>query len=397
MPGIAAMTEVVFRLLHLHSVCSILLLKLRALRHSDTGLSTVDGQNSCSNIACTVARQPHERLGDLLGNTVSAKRVLYLVRFLHSWQLSACTESQCVRYPYIIREADIKAPLPAAYEDHQLFPDRPLPDQTNEPWSYAPNLIASVKWSRLTAEIWDTMFAANHPPIDPEFVASMDARIVYTVNHLLNFFRTPASATGDGLVEAAPFIRYQGIIQRLRHQQLRLLLLQEILLTLEYDDATSVECQQIIQNTLQMLQGPPDAGDAPVGRLAVVFYIVVTLLPLICLINGRRATQAEMLQQLAPSVSMARHVLSHMQDIITATKDVIQASHVSSTDRYPVYPYPSVFIPPDQIQTHGFGNIMDELLADPSLLDVVLLPSADPGGLWGGDAFSEQWMHIPEQ
>jgi hypothetical protein len=192
------------------------------------------------------------------------------------------------------------------------------------------------------------------------------------------------------------------------------LLRQESLLTLEYDDATSVECQQIIQNTLQMLQGPPDAGDAPVGRLAVVFYIVVTLLPLICLINGRRTTQAssdaiacfrtevEMLQQLAPSVGMARHVLSNMQDIITATKDVIQASHVSSTDRYPVYPYPksmeaSAFIPPDQIQTHRFGNIMDELLADPSLLDVVLLPSADPGGLWEGDAFSEHWMHIPEQ
>jgi hypothetical protein len=141
--------------------------------------------------------------------TTMRKRIFWTVFYLERSLALNCG------YPYIIREADIKAPLPAAYEDHQLFPDRPLPDQTNEPRSYAPNLIASVKWSRLTAEIWDTMFAANHPPIDPEFVASMDARIVYTVNHLPNFFRTPASATGDGLVEAAPFIRYQGIIQRL--------------------------------------------------------------------------------------------------------------------------------------------------------------------------------------
>lgn len=118
-------------------------------------------------------------------------------------------------FPYVIRETDIKVALPSAYDDRELFPDRPLPTQSVETRSYAPNLVASVKWSQLTAEIWDTMFAANHPPIDPELVASMDARIVYTMNHLPLFFRAPAPDLEGGPSKPAPFIWYQGIIQRL--------------------------------------------------------------------------------------------------------------------------------------------------------------------------------------
>jgi hypothetical protein len=184
------------------------------------------------------------------------------------------------------------------------------------------------------------------------------------------------------------------------------------LLTLDYDEATAVECQEIILNTLQMLRGPPHVGDVPVGRLAVVFYIIVTLLPLICLINGRRATQArpdaiscfrtevEMLQQLAPSVGMARHVLSHMHDLIAATKDVIKASHVSSTDMYPFNPYGksmerSAYVPPDFLQTQGESmTALNELIDDPCLLDVLVLPSNDSTGLWSGDGFGEPWMQM---
>lgn len=162
-----------------------------------------------------------------------------------------------------------------------------------------------------------------------------------------------------------------------------------------------------------MLRGPPDIGDVPVGRLVVVFYIVVTLLPLICLINGRRTTQTrpdavacfrievERLQELAPSVGMARHVLSHMQDIIAATKAVIQGSQSSSGDACPFYIYPkpmetATFIPPDPFQLQdGLDNMMDELLADPALLDIVSMPAEDTNELWGGDSFSQQWMQAP--
>ncbi|KAE8331448.1 fungal-specific transcription factor domain-containing protein [Aspergillus sergii] len=337
--------------------------------------------------------------------TVMRQRIFWTVFYL---ERSVALNSG---YPYITREVDIKVDHPAAYDDRELFPNQPLPTQTAEERSYAPNLLASIKWSRLTGEIWDAMFAANHPPIEPEFLPSMDARIMYNMTHLPTMFRTSSTAADEKCTAPSPFSRHQSVIQRLRHQQLRLLLRQESLLTLEYDDATALDTQEIISSTLQMLQVPQEIGDCPVGRLAVVFYIVVTLLPLICLINGRRSTKArphaascfrtelEMLQQLAPSVGMARHVLSHMQDIITATKSVIQASHVSSGDAHPYYAFPksmepSAFMPVEPLQGQdGLDNMIDELLGDSSLLDLVAMPEGT-NGFWAGDAFTQQWMQV---
>ncbi|KAL4939251.1 fungal-specific transcription factor domain-containing protein [Aspergillus oleicola] len=319
-------------------------------------------------------------------------------------------------YPYIIRELDIRVNLPAAYDDQELFPDKPLPAQMADKRSYAPNLLASVKWARLTSEVWDTLFAVNHPPVDPEFVASMDARIVYTMDHFPSFFQTPAPQLPEGeVVHQAPFIWHQGIIQRLRHQQLRLLLRQESLLSLDYDDNAARECQDIISSTLDMLRGPQEVGNVPVGRLSVVFYITITLLPLICLINGRRTTsirpdaiacfrtELEMLQRLGASVGMARHVLSNMQDIIAATKAVIKGSHLTSGDIYPVTSYPKtvdtpMFMPPEPfLSDNSMSNMMDELLADPLLLDIVSLPPPDTAGHWVGDNFTQHWMQVSEQ
>jgi hypothetical protein len=127
-------------------------------------------------------------------------------------------------YPYLIRETDIQVGIPAAYDDQALFPDKPLPLELAETRSYAPNLAASIKWSRLTAEIWDAMFAANHAPIDPEFVTSMDARILYTMNHLPPFFRTSVPISADGVPGQSPFIWYQGQMQQLVNKSLALLL-----------------------------------------------------------------------------------------------------------------------------------------------------------------------------
>ncbi|KAL2823605.1 hypothetical protein BDW59DRAFT_163181 [Aspergillus cavernicola] len=341
-------------------------------------------------------------------------------------------------YPYNIRELDIRVDLPAAYDDRELFPDQPLPSRTADKWSYAPNLLASVKWARLTAEIWDTLFAVNHPPVDPEFVPSMDARIVYTMDHFPSFFHAPAAhSPGGHVVDQAPFIWHQGAIQRLvcillppsaptmvkskhandlsqRHQQLRLLLRQESLLSLEYDDNAARDCQEIISSTLKMLQGPPAVGSVPAGRLSVVFYITVTLLPLICLINGRRTTsirpdavacfrtELEMLQRLGASVGMARHVLSNMQDIIVATKSVIQGSHLASGDVCPVPLYPKtmetpMFFPPEPFRGEdSLTSMMDELLADPSLLDIVSQSPVPTAGPWVGDNFTQQWMQMSE-
>ena len=84
--------------------------------------------------------------------------------------------------PYLIRESDVKVDLPKNYDDKCLFPNRPLPDETPER-SPGPYQIFTAKWGRLVAEIWDTIFGINaQKPTSQEFLASMDARISYTIS-----------------------------------------------------------------------------------------------------------------------------------------------------------------------------------------------------------------------
>ncbi|KAF9886578.1 hypothetical protein FE257_011350 [Aspergillus nanangensis] len=334
---------------------------------------------------------------------VMRQRIFWTVFFLErSFSLNC-------GYPYLIREADIKVDLPIACDDHELFPDQPLPDQPAEMQSYGPSLIVAVKWARLSAEIWDSMSAVNRAqPATAEFVVSMDARIVYIMNNLpCCFHQSELSGAGD---DKAPYIWYQGVLMRLRFQQLRLLLRQEVLLSLDYDDTMASECQAIISSSLQILQCRPGLGDVPVGRFAVVFYILVTLVPLVCLINGRRSTQNRteavtcfpeelaMLQSLASSVGMARHILSNLKDLINSTKEVIQR-FPPACDLAQIYPYsgamePSAPAPPNTLPNPEDGNFMDTLFANPSLLDLSL-PPVEGDGVWVTDSFT-QWMHMAD-
>ncbi|KAL6231988.1 hypothetical protein BDW75DRAFT_243416 [Aspergillus navahoensis] len=329
---------------------------------------------------------------------VMRQRIFWTVLFLErSFSLNC-------GYPYLIRETDTKVDLPVAYDDL----DRELPKEPAEHRSYGPSLIVAVKWARLSAEIWDSMFAVNRPqPAIGEFAASMDARIVYIMNHLPPVFQ--ASGPDSAVPEQASYIWYQGVLMRLRFQQLRLLLRQETLLSLNYDDATASECQAIISSSLRMLQGGPGLGNIPVGRFAVVFYILVTLLPLVCLINGRQSTQNRMeavscfreelamLQSLAPSVGMARHILFNLQDLTSNTKDVIQkfppASDLTLTCPYPWAIESTAPVPPNAVFNPEEPSVIDSRLADASFLNLVL-PNSDEDGVWTGNSFNQQWMQM---
>jgi hypothetical protein len=104
-----------------------------------------------------------------------------------------------------------------------------------------------------------------------------------------------------------------------------------------------------------------------------------------------------MLQSLAPSVGMARHVLRNLQNLISATKDVIQklppASDVTS-----IYPYPRAMELPAPAAPNTVFNaeeqgMIDSLLADASFLNLVL-PSSGDDGAWTGESFDQQWMQM---
>ena len=87
--------------------------------------------------------------------------------------------------PYLVRESDFNVDLPPNLDDKQMFPNQPLPTEETAEWSSSPYIGAVVKWGKLCAELWDTVFAVSaKKPTSREFIATMDARIQYTVSDL---------------------------------------------------------------------------------------------------------------------------------------------------------------------------------------------------------------------
>ena len=85
--------------------------------------------------------------------------------------------------PVFIRDFEFNVDLPKAYDDKEMFPDRPLPEERPER-SCGMYLTCTARWGKLFLEIWDMMFGiqAKKPGgQDPELLASIDARILYTV------------------------------------------------------------------------------------------------------------------------------------------------------------------------------------------------------------------------
>lgn len=123
-------------------------------------------------------------------------------------------------FPYLIRESEINVDLPACYDDRALFPDAPLPPETPHR-SYGPALAASAKWGSLVSDIWDVLFAAKgRRPADPEYIASIHARIVFVMKNLPAYLQPCSSTTISATQCADPpapfFTRHSEILHLVR-------------------------------------------------------------------------------------------------------------------------------------------------------------------------------------
>lgn len=84
--------------------------------------------------------------------------------------------------PYTIREEEINIDLPPNLDDRFVFPDKPLP-QESQGLSFIPYLSCIVTWGKMCSTLWDKVFRFNNPkPINLELVASVDAVILYTAS-----------------------------------------------------------------------------------------------------------------------------------------------------------------------------------------------------------------------
>jgi hypothetical protein len=114
-------------------------------------------------------------------------------------------------------------------------------------------------------------------------------------------------------------------------------------LSFDYDEEVAKSCLFITKDTLQTVQSGLNAGNSVHFRFIACFHIVVTLIPLVCLIMHRRNSsetrdeaissfraELSILQDLAPSFGMARHILQRLGALITSVKDATQDSITES-------------------------------------------------------------------
>ncbi|EXJ90156.1 hypothetical protein A1O3_03225 [Capronia epimyces CBS 606.96] len=240
--------------------------------------------------------------------------------------------------PYLIRQSDFKVDLPPNLDDRLLFPDRPLPTPEGCPTdSY---LAAASRWGYLTAEIWDTIYAVNaQRPTSAEFIATMDARIQFTGSRIppkLQWARNLDHLDGN-----APVPRYvlrQAAILYQRMNQLRLLLRQERMLSLGFDDEMAKDCTTISGALINAIHASHYSPTHTLtDRYSACLYLSSALLPLVCIIVKSECDPAiredaiqaynkglSTLQALVPSFSAARHTLQRLLRITQTTERAIQ-------------------------------------------------------------------------
>jgi hypothetical protein len=119
--------------------------------------------------------------------------------------------------PYLIRESEIRVDLPPDLDDRLLFRSQPLPKETPNQ-SPSPYLRAIAQWGKLSDEIWDKLFSLSaQKPTSRELIATLDARIVYVVSELPDFFQYSSDipAMEDSLKDTPWYIVNQNMILHL--------------------------------------------------------------------------------------------------------------------------------------------------------------------------------------
>jgi hypothetical protein len=101
-------------------------------------------------------------------------------------------------FPYLIRETEINVDLPGCFDERQLAPDQPLPNEDPDS-SYGPTVAVTAKWGSLVSELWDSMYAVrSKKAVSPEYIAGLDARIVYILKTLPQGLQLPAPVLSPG-------------------------------------------------------------------------------------------------------------------------------------------------------------------------------------------------------
>lgn len=100
--------------------------------------------------------------------------------------------------PYLIHASDFRVDLPLDFENQES------PGNTRF-GSTSLYFRSTIKWAKLSAEIWDGVFAINaSKSLDPEFLAAMDARVELLIQDLPSQLRWNFDKSSFTDMEAYP-------------------------------------------------------------------------------------------------------------------------------------------------------------------------------------------------
>ena len=131
------------------------------------------------------------------------------------------------------------------------------------------------------------------------------------------------------------------LIQYQRMNQLRLLLRQESMLSLKYNDTTAEDVLSIASSSINAIHDHHNSQIyKPTERWSSVLFLTGALLPLVCVIVKSENTQQRrvdaievfkkglsLLYQMAPNFGTARHALARLQRIIASATQTINRLH----------------------------------------------------------------------
>jgi hypothetical protein len=235
--------------------------------------------------------------------------------------------------PYLIRQTDV------ALDSHRTDPF----------------LSANALWAHLAADIWDTVYGVGaERPLSAEHLATIEARIRLKQRQFPEPLKWKSSMGSGGFPvqsngdsngdsdghEPASLVR-QRFVMFQRMNILRLLLRQERMESLDFDDAFARDCTEIASITVSATH---EACHSPsysvIDRFFAGLCLVTSLLPLICVIVKHDSTSTNrsnaiesyhkataMMRTMEANFSPASHGLSRLHRLLRTTDRAIRRFH----------------------------------------------------------------------
>ncbi|OCK77035.1 hypothetical protein K432DRAFT_445621 [Lepidopterella palustris CBS 459.81] len=247
--------------------------------------------------------------------------------------------------PYLLRQSDFNVDFPRATDDKQLFPNRPLPEETPST-SYIPYLASLVNWAKLCTNMWDAMFSANAPkPAGEELITALDTEILYSICQLPPSLQwDPAAFVKNNHAHDFPqYVRRQMCLSHLHTNHLRLVMRHKTLVTLTCSRKLATESVWIATSSIDAIASyRASTSNIPnsMFRFSAVMYLTAAIIPLICAIvqesstNPHTAVRDEVvrafdkalniMRDIAPGFGIAQLMLNRLDPAVGVARQMIE-------------------------------------------------------------------------